>query len=688
MFIADFIWNNKIKLLITIILLFVFSLFKIISSQIFFDTERIIKEISVEEGISKKIDDENLIFFGLSTKRNLQYNDFLELKKIHEKIKSHKTVKRVSSVINERKIVQNSFFPSSRSILNLKDIESYNESISKKDIIESNFIDSTKTKFLFLIESNNNLSAEDRKLLIDDLYKIKLSNIDSDSFISGRIPSEVYFQKKVIREFIILTTLSAILCFILLYFLTTNLKFIFFTISSVIISIVISLSLSTVIFSGLEMIMIISPAILFIVCVSDIMHYTSNQKDYNDKLLFFKDRIDRVGKAIFLTSLTTSFSFLTFLFNDIIPIARFGIITSFGILFTLIVVTIVYAIAIDYNFNKVTPNKSFQKLIDYIINFCISSKKKVFHFSILTLLFLGIYATFNLKIDNYLTDEVNEKSQMLKEVSFFDKYFGGIKPIHFKVDNLSSDDTPLFDFVKSLKDYNIKVDVSNIEMSNSMLSLRFPVYSDLDSNYLLMCRMKDIGSLKTNKIINELTEKYNSKLIINAGGVGYMFDKISNNLTIKLILGLIVAVSSIGLIFFILTKFNFKFLIISIVPNIVPIILTLGIVQFFNFYFSLSNAFIFTIVFGLIVDDSIHIISAYLRNFKKDKNHSEILNYVVKTTGRAVVKTTLVIIFCLFPLVFSEFKSVSQLGSITIICAIIAVVFDLIYLPKMINNLK
>ena len=81
MFIAEFIWNNKIKLLITIILLFVFSLFKIISSQIFFDTERIIKEISVEEGISKKIDDENLIFFGLSTKRNLQYNDFFRIKK-------------------------------------------------------------------------------------------------------------------------------------------------------------------------------------------------------------------------------------------------------------------------------------------------------------------------------------------------------------------------------------------------------------------------------------------------------------------------------------------------------------------------------------------------------------------------------------------------------------------------------
>ena len=48
------------------------------------------------------------------------------------------------------------------------------------------------------------------------------------------------------------------------------------------------------------------------------------------------------------------------------------------------------------------------------------------------------------------------------------------------------------------------------------------------------------------------------------------------------------------------------------IPNIVPIVFSLGVLQFFNFYFSLSNAFIFTIVFGLIVDDSIHIISAYV----------------------------------------------------------------------------
>ena len=681
----NFIWNHKIKIFIFIICVFIYSSFTLINTQIFFDTERIINEISNEEELSKLIDDENLIFLGLSTKSVLNYNDFKELQSIHNKIRAFQSVKWVNSIINERKVINSDLIPITSKVLNLNTPKSFNETVNSQLFSESNFVDSTKTKYFFLIEANNNLSIENRNALINDLYNIKLSDLDSNVYMSGRIPSEVYFQKKVIREFIILTTISAILCFVLLYFLTTNLKLILLTISSVIISIIVTLSLSSIIYSGLEMIMIISPAILFIVCISDAMHYTSNQKKFNNKLIFFRDRVDRIGKAILLTSVTTSLSFLTFLFNDIVPIARFGIITSFGILFTLIVVTIIYAISIEYGFNEIKQHKLFKKLIDDIISYCLSTKKYIFHVSMFILFILGVYSILNVKIDNYLTDEVNEKSIMYQDVTFFDKYFGGIKPIHFNIQNLTSNKKVLIDFENDLKTYNIQLDVSNIDVSNKILAQRLPIYSELDSQYLLMCRMKDIGALETNKIINTLIKKYESKLIIKPGGVGHVFDSISFNLTKKLIFGLLIAVSSIGVIFFFLTGFNFKFLIISIIPNLVPIILTLGIIQFFNFYFSLSNAFIFTIVFGLIVDDSIHIISAYLRRKQKGEDNNVIMSKVVKTTGKAVVKTTLVIMFCLFPLIFSEFKSVSQLGVITIICAIIAVAFDLIYLPQLIS---
>ena len=55
-------------------------------------------------------------------------------------------------------------------------------------------------------------------------------------------------------------------------------------------------------------------------------------------------------------------------------------------------------------------------------------------------------------------------------------------------------------------------------------------------------------------------------------------------------------------------------------------------------------------------------------------------------TARAVIKTTIIVIVSLLPLLLSEFKSVSQLSIITIISAVIAIVFDLLYLPKLIKK--
>ena len=91
------------------------------------------------------------------------------------------------------------------------------------------------------------------------------------------------------------------------------------------------------------------------------------------------------------------------------------------------------------------------------------------------------------------------------------------------------------------------------------------------------------------------------------------------------------------------------------------------------------------IVFGLIVDDSIHIISSYRSCIKRNLSIDKSVNYVTQITSRAVIKTTIVIIFTLIPLLFSEFKSVSQLASISIVAAIVAVFFDLIFLPKLLR---
>ena len=60
------------------------------------------------------------------------------------------------------------------------------------------------------------------------------------------------------------------------------------TVCSVIMSIVTSLGISQILFGGIELVMIITPAILFIVCISDIMHLSNNQENIvKDKEEFF-----------------------------------------------------------------------------------------------------------------------------------------------------------------------------------------------------------------------------------------------------------------------------------------------------------------------------------------------------------------------------------------------------------------
>ena len=139
----------------------------------------------------------------------------------------------------------------------------------------------------------------------------------------------------------------------------------------------------------------------------------------------------------------------------------------------------------------------------------------------------------------------------------------------------------------------------------------------------------------------------------------------------------------IGLIFVFINKFNYKYLFVSLLPNIAPLVV-LGYCH--SLVYISIKSFIFAIAFGLIVDDSIHIISAYSINRKRNKSPQEAIKYCQNRTYYAIVKTTIVIVVTLIPLLFSEFRSISQLATITILSAIIAIVFDLIYLPLLLTK--
>ena len=206
-------------------------------------------------------------------------------------------------------------------------------------------------------------------------------------------------------------------------------------------------------------------------------------------------------------------------------------------------------------------------------------------------------------------------------------------------------------------------------------------------NYKIQTRMNDLGSKYSFAVFEKIKLKAKElALDLKVGGAGYLFDQVSNQLTREILYGLLIAILTIGVLFVLINGFNLNYFFVALIPNVFPILVAIGILCLTNFYFSLSNAFIFAIVFGLIVDDSIHILSSYRFNISRGMDKELAISNSMNITARAVIKTTIVVIVSLLPLLLSEFKSVSQLSIITIVSAVIAIVFDLLYLPKLIKK--
>ena len=664
------LWKYKYLFLSLISVLFLVSLNNLSGLKIFYESERII-ELSNESQdiIDKSLDDKNLILLAIEFQDSVKYQDLLDLSNVCLKLSKDQNTKSVRSIFNERVLIKSSVIPFAIKILNIDNYDKYKTSLLKIKKYGSKFASDDLHSFLFIIKSKDLDSDEQKRYYLNKLEK-EFSQNNIKVYITGQIKSEIYMQDNVTKELLLFIILSSILCSLVLYFYLGNIKLVLINFISVSISLILSFSLSNKLFGGIELVMILIPAIVFIITISDFMHLLNSDKLYKNKFKSFKTQLEKIGIPVFITSLTTAIGFLSFMFSSLIPLFRFGVITTITIFISLFVIVILYSLIVDFNINKNIKNNDF---LDDLIFSIVHLKKSYSYILLATFLVLSFLAFNNFKVDNFLTDEINKNSNLYTDINFFDKEFGGIKPVTFIVKN----ESPSLSSLDSLKEIILN--------HNFVIDFSFNDFSKPDNNdYLIKARIKDIGSSQSAVIFDDILVKSKAlSLDLEIAGVGFLFDKISNKMTFEIIFGLIVAVIIIGLVFVLLNNFNWYYFPISLIPNILPLMSTIGLLSIFGFYFSLSNAFILAIVFGLIVDDSIHIINAYSMSRKKGFSIQESISHCQAYTYKAVIKTSVVIIFTLFPLLFSEFKSISQLSIITIIAAVIALLFDIIYLPKL-----
>ena len=173
-----------------------------------------------------------------------------------------------------------------------------------------------------------------------------------------------------------------------------------------------------------------------------------------------------------------------------------------------------------------------------------------------------------------------------------------------------------------------------------------------------------------------------------AASTNLMFSHISERNIKSSIMGALIALFLIAAVLAISFR-SVKFGLISIIPNLAPALMAFGIWGIAVGRIDVGNAVVLTMALGIIVDDSVHFLSKYLRARRESQMSSEeAVRYAFSTVGSALVVTSFILVAGFLVLTLSPFGLNAGMGMLTAIVLLVALGADLLFLPPMLMQIE
>jgi len=184
--------------------------------------------------------------------------------------------------------------------------------------------------------------------------------------------------------------------------------------------------------------------------------------------------------------------------------------------------------------------------------------------------------------------------------------------------------------------------------------------------------------------------KNNTSHIVKAdpSGPSLMFAHIGQRNIASMLIGTTVALILISLILVFALR-SLKIGLVSMVPNLVPAAMGFGLWGLFVGEVGLALSIVTTMTLGIVVDDTVHLLSKYLRaRREKGYDASQAVVYAFTTVGRALFTTTVVLTLGFSILALSAFQLNSDMGMLTAVVIVLALVADFLFLPAILIKLE
>jgi len=603
-----------------------------------------------------------------------------------------------------------------------------------------------KVTTLLITLDEEMIRSSKREILIFSI-KALVDNYSTDFGVKAHYSGLPYIR--TVDSVKVKNEISMFILFTLL--ITALILFLFFrsfkaTISSIIVVIIgVIFSFGSIALMGYEIsiLMALVPPVLIVIgipnCIFLINKFHSEFRLSKNKEDALSKMIQKIGNITLLTNVTTASGFAAFILTNSETLQEFGVIASLNILF--IFLLSLFIIPIYFSFSSAPKKRHTQHLDKKWINnlvqylaYLVKYKRKHIYVITVVLIVVGFFGIIQLKTTGNITEDLPKEQALYQDLKFLESNFGGVLPLEVlvntkkkngllksynlrKIEKLSdvletypefSKPSSYIDAVKYSKQAFYNGDSTYYSLPNSQEQRVILSYSKNSSEGLgfgnllmdslkqearISLRVADISTSKMDSIFDSLLPKINEifdpeKYDVTITGTSIVFLNGTKFLIKNLVLSLLLVIILISI--FMAWMFNsFRMVVVSIIPNLIPLLLTGAIMGYFGIALKPSTILVFSIAFGISVDDTIHFLAKYrqellMNNWNIRKSVFSALN----ETGVSMFYTSVVLFFGFFIFVASDFGGTIALGLLVSITLMLAMLSNLLLLPALLLSLE
>ena len=546
--------------------------------------------------------------------------------------------------------------------------------------------------------------------------------------------------KDEISLFIIFTLLITSL---ILFLFFRSFKAVISSMIVVILGVVFSFGTIAILNYEVSVLMALIPPVLIVIgipnCIFLINKFHNEFKRTQNKDYALRKMVQKIGNITLLTNLTTASGFAAFMLTNSETLQEFGLIASVNIIFifllSLFIIPIYFSFASPpkYRHTKHLDKIWINMLVERLV-FLVQYRRKYIYIITAILILFGVFGILNIKTTGNLTDELPKEGDLYKDLKFFESNFGGVMPLEVvvntkkkngllksynlrKIEQLSqelatfkefSKPSSYVDVVKYSKQafyngdsayYSLpnsqeqRMILSYLKNSSASMNMGALMMDSLKQEARISLRVADISTTKMDSVFDALLPKLNKifdsdKYDVTITGSSVVFLNGTKFLLKNLMLSLLLVIILISV--FMAWMFNsFRMVVVSIIPNLIPLLLTGAIMGYFGITLKPSTILVFSIAFGISVDDTIHFLAKYrqellVNNWNIKKSVLSALN----ETSVSMFYTSVVLFFGFFIFVASDFGGTIALGLLVSITLLFAMLSNLLLLPALLLSLE